>query len=446
MHDGSVATRRFASRRRRWAAAGAAVVLMVLAACSTEAPPATSGDLSEEGPLQITWYGSDARNAAVQEVVDMFAKQNPGVTIESQPTTFDKYWDRVSVQAAADNLACVPSMQSRYEARYENRGSLLPLDDLIASGAIDVSGIPAELLDSQRAADGKLYVIPLGIWYEGAVLNAPAIESVGASVPDPNGSWDDYVNWAIQTQPSVAPGTFAIADRGGQLTQFQAFALGRGENLFVDGKAGFSEQTLIDWFKLWKSAVDVGAAPSPQATAEEVGMPVVQTQMAQGLNLVTSTGDNNISDFQITLDQNGKGQVSIAPSPTGGKPQVVGTNGWAISANCTNVKNAAAFIDFFINSYEGALILQTQTGLPPVASVLEQLVANPDTSPAIKERATLFGELVDRGALIDVWPDGTQQLVAQFVTAHQEVSFGQTAPEQAAVNFVALVNTALAGS
>ncbi len=440
--DGKGASARSRGRRSRAVVATLTAALLI-SGCS--AAPVSGDNLSEEGPLSLTWYGSDARNAAVQEVVDGFAEANSGTTVESQPTTFDAYWDRLSVQAAGNNIACVAAMQSRYEARYEDRGALLALDGLIEDGTIDVSGIPTEVLESQRASDGKLYVVPYGIWYEGAVLNRPAIEKANGDLPPADGTWEDYVEWAIKTQPDLAEDTHALSDLGGSITQFQVFAISRGESLFGDKEVGFSQQTLVDWFELWQRAVAEGAAPSAETSAEFSGVPTQEGLVARGRALATATGDNNISDMQIGLDHNGKGQVSISPSPTGGVPQVVGTNGWSISANCTNVKQSAAFIDYFVNSAEGALVLKGQTGLPPVTAILEEQLAHPDVDQAIKDRIELYLQLLEKGALIDVWPDGTQQLTTQLETAYEEVSFDRSTPEQAAANFITQANTALSG-
>lgn len=434
--------------RIRVAAVAAALASVGLVAGCAGAPDDVAGDeLTDSGPIAITWYGSDARNAAVQSVVDSFASENPDVEIETQPTTFEGYWDRLSIQAAANNIPCVTAMQSRYEARYENLGSLMPLDGLVEDGTIDVSGIPKELLDSQRAADGNLYVIPYGAWYEGVVLNEPAIEEAGLTVPDPEGTWDDYVEWGRSVLGKTGAAQWPMSDRGGEITQFQAYAIGRGEELFEDdGSAvAFSEDTLAAWFELWAGAIEDGVVPPAQSTAEQVGIPSPQTDIANGRVLITSTGDNNISDFQITLDQSGLGAVSIASSPTGGNPQVVGTNGWGISTGCGNAKAAAAFIDYFVNNPDAAFTLQTQTGLPPVSSVLEELTASDETSDIIRQRAALFEELVAAGAVIDVWPDNTQKLVNDFRTAYEEVAFGQRAAGDVAADFIAQANTALAG-
>ncbi|MGC0272759.1 ABC transporter substrate-binding protein [Pseudactinotalea sp. Z1739] len=443
-HNGNEAMAPIHGRRRVVPVVAGLASVALVAACGSDSGTA-SDDLPNEGPVTISWYGSDERNAAVQEVVDLFSEENPDVTIETQPTTFDGHWDRLSVQSAANNLPCIPAMQSRYQARYEDRGSLLPLDDLIEDGTIDVSGIPEEILESQRAPDGNLYSIPKGIWYEGALLNVPLIEEEGGTPPDPSGTWEDYVDWAIEAQPSISDDRFAINASGGSVTQFQVFAIGRGESLFDDGEAGFSEQTLVDWFDLWMRAVEEGAAPSGEVTAEYQGVPTAQSMMATGRLLVSFTGDNNMPDFQRTLDQLDLGQVSLAPAPTGGPAQVVGANSWAISDNCTNVVDSAALIDFFINSSEGAFILQTQTGLPPVTSILEEMLASPDVDESIKDRITLYDDLRESGAVIDVWPDGTQPLITQLSTAWEEVVFGQSTSEDAAAAFMAQVETALSG-
>lgn len=395
--------------------------------------------------MSITWYGSDARNLAMQEVVDAFATEHPDVQIESQPTTFDGYWDRLSVQAAGNNIACVAAMQSRYEARYEARGSLLPLDGLIEDGTIDVSGIPQDLLESQRAEDGHLYVIPFGIWYEGAVVNGVAIDELGLEPPAQDADWPGYLDWAEAAQPELESGRYAMMDRSGEITQFQAFAQSRGEDLFDRGELAFSRETMIEWLEMWQAAREAGTVPPAATTSEQYNLPAQQMLIAEGRSLITSTGDNNISDYQLALDENGQGTVQMAPSPTGGVPQVVGTNGWSISSNCENVRDSAQFIDYFVNSEAAVITMGGQGGLSPNPAFLETHLEHPETSETLRGRIALYQQLRDQGSVIDVWPDSTQQLVMQFRTASEDVAFGAMSPEDATEDFILLAETALIG-
>jgi len=424
-----------------------AVGTLLFTACSAPSSTSTGKDtkLSNSGPLSITWYGSDARNQLVAQVVSDFGAKNPSVKIETSPTAFATYWDRVSVQAAGKSLACVPTMQTRYEAKFENKGSLLPLDALVKDGTIDVSKISRNSIKNQKGSDGKLYAIPYGYWFEGAVYNETAIKGVGASLPKANWGWSDYVDWAKTVQPKLASGTYALGDRGGQITQFQSFALQHGEDLFGKNKVGFTTKTLTDWFTLWNDARKAGVVPTADMTAQDQNAPTSANLLAKGNVLVSSTGDNNVADSQKALSAINGGTLQMVGSPTGGKPQVVGSNSWAISSNCTNVKDAAAFINYFVNTPSVATTLQAQTGLPVDNSIMNAELNDSSTDPAIKARISLFQDISKAGARVDVWPDKTQSLVNLFENTYEQIAFGKTSIANGVKAFMEQANTALAG-
>jgi len=437
-------------RRRRTAtvtATVAAICSLVVGGCTSAGPTANSGStsLSNSGPLAITWYGSDARNKVVADAIGQFTTKSPGVTVQQQPTAFAQYWDRLSVMAAAKSLPCVPTMQTRYEAKYEAKGSLLPLDSLVTNGTINTSGISSTALASQHAADGKLYAIPYGFWFEGAVYNSTKLTALGVELPQTNWTWDKYVTWAHTVQPKLSSGVYALGDRGNQITQFQAFAQANGEDLFAKDKVGFSAKTLTDWFTLWNNAMKDGVVPPANLTAQDYTAPTSANLMAKGLVLVSSTGDNNVADSQVPLSAINGGTLEMVGSPTGGKPQVVGSNSWAIASNCTNVKDAAEFINYFVNTPAVSTTLQAQTGLPVDTSVQDAQLNDASVAPAIKARITLFQNLMKSGARVDVWPDKTQLLVTQFQSTYEQVSFGKTSISAAVASFMSQANTALAG-
>lgn len=432
--------------RRGWfpfVAGGLSMAL--LSACGSSGEDGTAGERSDQGQVSIAWYGSDVRNLAVQAVVDAFGEENPDVDLETQPTTFGGHWDRTSVQAAGNNMPCVVAMQSRYQAKYEDLRALRPLDEFIEDGTIDVSGIDPDLVESHRAEDGQLYTIPYGIWFEGAVTNEKLLADHDLSAPEDDWSWENYVSWAGEVQSSLPAGVFPLTDRSGQITQLQAFAQGRGEDLFADGEPGFSRETLIAWFELWEGARADGIVPAAQQTVDDSSAPNAQQLMAQGDILVSSTGDNNISDYQETLDELDAGTLAMGPSPTGGETQVVGTNAWSISRNCANTEHSALFIDHFINSSDAALTLEAQTGIAVNDAILDEQLESSEVPDSIKERIELYRDLAANGAVSDIWPDGTQELITVLTSTSEEVAFGRLSPADAADAFIAEVESALAG-
>src|SRR5690606_37899777 len=123
------------------------------------------GDESPPGSFRYSWWGSGERNERTQAVIDLFEKAAPDSAIETEPTgDFNAYWEKLTVQSAAGGAPCAVQMQSRYMADYSERNHLRPLDEYVANGSIDISGIPESILETGKGSDGKLYSIPTGVF------------------------------------------------------------------------------------------------------------------------------------------------------------------------------------------------------------------------------------------------------------------------------------------
>ncbi|WP_160299968.1 extracellular solute-binding protein [Devosia geojensis] len=406
------------------------------------APAASAQEVS--GEISFAWWGAEARNRAILEVVAAFEEAHPGVKVLPQPTEFARHWDRVTVQAAAGQVPCIPMMQTRYQVRYENLGALLPLDDLIAEGKIDVSTIPEELIEGHRNADGNLYTLPIGLWFETYQYNWTRLEPTGVGEPQNDWTYEDYIEWARQARTELDEGVYPLSQLGTSITQFQMYAQARGEDLFDGVEPGFSEETLADWFRLWATASEERLAPDMAMSAEEPTA-TPQTYMAQGITLSRTGGDVTASELQAVLNELDGSVVHQAKSPNGNNPLVSGSHTLAISTNCANVDAAAAFIDFWLNDEPAAVRLQSQVGLVPSASLLEAQAADPNSPPTLVDRIEMYTDFADTyGVRIDVWPDNTQHLVNEFRDIYQQVGFGQSSPEDAASQFAEEVRRSLA--
>jgi multiple sugar transport system substrate-binding protein len=416
--------------------------MIALGALGVSAPGASAQDVS--GEVQFAWWGAEARNQAILEVVAAFEEANPNVDILPQPTEFARHWDRVTVQAAANQVPCIPMMQTRYQVRYENLGALLPLDDLIAEGKIDISSIPEELIEGHRNADGNLYTVPIGLWFETYQYNWTRLEPTGVGEPQDDWTYEDYIDWAREARAQLDDNIYPLTLLGTSITQFQMYAQARGEDLFAGAEPGFSEETLADWYRLWQTASEERLAPDMGMSAEEPAG-TQQTYTAQGITLSRTGGDVTASELQAVLNELDGSVVQQAKSPNGSNPLVSGSHTLAISANCDNVDAAAAFIDFWLNDEPAAVNLQSQVGLVPSESLLDAQAADPNSPPTLVERIEMYKAFADAyGVRIDVWPDNTQHLVNEFRDVYQQVGFGQTSPEDAAAQFSEEVRRSLA--
>ncbi|MBO6638175.1 MAG: extracellular solute-binding protein [Roseitalea sp.] len=395
------------------------------------------------GEVSFAWWGSERRNRAIMGVVTAYEEAHPGVSVLPQPTEFLKHWDRVTIQAAAGQLPCVPMMQTRYQVRYENLGVLLPLNPMIEAGQIDISAIPEDVIEGHRNADGNIYVLPIGLWFETFQYNWPRLEPTGVEKPANDWTYETYIDWASKARPKLEEDVYPLTLLGGEILQFQQYAQGRGEDLFKEGEPGFSAQTLADWFKLWDRAREEGLTPSMATSAEEPPA-TVQSYMAQGITLSRTGGDVTASELQSALDAADGGFALQVKPPNGNNPLTSGSNSLSIAANCDNVDAAAAFINFWLNDEDAGVEMRSQAGLAPTMTLLEAQAADPDSPPTLVDRINMYmGFAETYGVNIDVWPDNTQHLINEFTGLYEQVGFGQIAPDEAAELFVEDVRRAL---
>ncbi|WDR02361.1 extracellular solute-binding protein [Devosia algicola] len=276
-----------------------ALIVSVLT-CSTAVAPALGNELS--GNISFSWWGSTSRNDKIEKIVKMFEAENPNVSISGEPGDFGSYWDKLTVRSASGNQPCAITMQSRLAPQYSDPALLLPLDDLVASGDLDVSGIDQAILDGGRGADGNLYFIPHGIFYNTIIANKTAIEATGMTLPTADWNWVDFDEYTRELSTHLDGGTLAVANNGRDIALFSAWVYGRGEKLFnADGSIGFSKETLVDYFDLWERLRQDGIT-EPADQMAEVGTTLETSLIAQGKVLIDTKAANQLDAIQRVLD------------------------------------------------------------------------------------------------------------------------------------------------
>lgn len=413
----------------------------------TSDTPEPTISLSNTGPVSIAWWGADARNQAMTKVATAFGSEN-GVKVQTQPAEFAAYWDRLTIETAASNLPCVVATNTRTNGQYEDKGAFIPLDDLVNAGVLDASGISETALNGQRNADGKLYTIPHGFWFEAIVYNETMMAKYDVPVPEQGWTWEQYVDWARTAQPKLPAGVYALNDRSNQAVQFQAYVTEHGQTLFAPSntEVGFTQETLANWFSMWQQARSEGLTPTAELSVQDQQAPAAAALIATGNVLVSTKSDNYLGDFQTGLDAINGGTLRLLGLPTGGAPQAIGSNSWSISSNCEDVKDAVAFINYYINNPSATATMGGQSGLPVNGSIMELEASSPDVDQATKDRIALLQSLEANGAKTDVWPANSSLLETQLKSIAEQVWFGKVSPDEAAAFLIEQVNDALSNN
>ncbi|WP_181036342.1 ABC transporter substrate-binding protein [Arthrobacter sp. B1805] len=447
----SSATRR---RHRTVAATAALGALLAVSACAggTSVGEAPSGDEVVDGQGEVTgsarlaWWGAGQRNEVTNAVADMFEEEHEGVTIEREFADFGAYFQRLNVQGTSGNLPCLTQMQGRQLNDYTSRNLFLPLDPMIESGAIDVSDIPEEVLDTGRGTDGNLYVVPYGAAYDALVVNETLVEQAGSEMLPEGYTWEDLQSWAMEMQPNLPEGVSALSLSGGRPNFLISYMAAKGETLFKDGKLGFSEEALAEYWTMWEEMRKAGATATPAQMSEQPEQPE-QSYVSRGVTVADTAPGNSIINSQATLDGLGNGQtLTSLPLPSGeaGPGNVLFTSGFAIPVNCDNVPTAAAFIDFWANNDEAAAVFASSNGAVTNSRHLEAQLENPELPELRKHDLELYQQIAESEPPTVVYPPGYQATFEESYTrAYERVSFGEVSIEQAVSDFFTEVNAGL---
>lgn len=445
------------SAKRRWprraVAAGALSALLAVSACGggTSVGDDSGGEVQDgqgevTGGVRLAWWGAGQRNEVTNAVADMFEEDHEGVTIEREFADFGAYFQRLNVQGTSGNMPCLTQMQGRQLNDYTSRNLFLPLDPMIESGAIDVSDIPEEVLDTGRGTDGKLYVVPYGAAYDALIVNETLVEQAGSEMLPEGYTWDDLMNWATEMQPNLPEGVSALSLSGGRPNFLISYMASKGETLFEDGQLGFSEESLAEYWGMWEEMRAAGATATPEQMSEQPEQPE-QSYVSRGVTVADTAPGNSIINSQATLDGIGNGQkLTSLPLPAGeaGPGNVLFTSGFAIPTSCDNVPTAAAFIDFWANDDEAASVFASSNGAVTNSNHLEAQLQNPELPELRKHDLELYQQIAESEPPTVVYPPGYQATFEESYTrAYERVTFGEVSVEQAVSDFFTEVNAGL---
>ncbi|MBI3958503.1 MAG: extracellular solute-binding protein [Chloroflexi bacterium] len=189
----------------------------LLAACAAPAAPASAPAASSGGEaapaaapamedILLRWDTFRSPGTGWnEERIDTFMQANPGVTIEFRPlagsSQQDNYAKMYAAHAAGDlGEICAFDPSHFHFWRAINKNIIMPIDDLVAADATDLSEW-YDLFMSLQYFQGKLYGLPSWGWagFDTLVTNAAHFKAEGIEVPDVNArdvSMETIGEWA----------------------------------------------------------------------------------------------------------------------------------------------------------------------------------------------------------------------------------------------------------
>ncbi|WP_434740602.1 ABC transporter substrate-binding protein [Micromonospora sp. SH-82] len=424
--------RHIPSRRAALALAVSMAATAVLAACGTGGGDA-SGELSEEPvTLRFTWWGSDARHQRTQQVIELFQKAHPNITVKGEFKEWNGYWDSLATTVAANDAPDIIQMDELYLASYAERGALLDLGT--ASKHLSTADFDPNALGTGKI-DGKQYALPAGLSTYAIVVNTDLLAQYKVPLPDDaTWTWDDLKSLGAQVSKASGGTVTGVQSWGFDAGGVNIWARQAEASLYdAEGNVAIPPQVLASYWQYLADLAKEKIAPAPSVTIERAGAGLDQSGTATNTSAFATWWNTQLTSLAAASGQNLKllrlpGEAANAGAYY--KPSMF----WSVSARSKHPAEAALFVDFLANDQQAAEVLLTDRGVP----------ANPKIRTAITPKLTATdkaaAEFLDTVTVSEpprVTPNGASGIEGILKRHTEEVLFGRMTPQQAAERFIA---------
>ncbi|WP_333651429.1 ABC transporter substrate-binding protein [Lacrimispora sp.] len=406
------------------------------AAGSTEAA-GTESTGGEPVTIKITWWGGQGRHDYTQKLLDLYTESHPNIKFEAIPSGWDGYFDKLATQAASGSMPDLVQMDYLYITTYAKNNSLADLQQFIDDGTIDISKIDENLLNTGKISD-KMNGLVLTSSYLSMGYNPEVMAEAGVSEPDSSWTWEDFIS--ISKTIKEKTGKYGLSNGPVDDTNFFNYWVRQhGESLFSEDKKslGYSDDKIYsDFIQMWVDQMKAGVVPNPdeyaaiQALGQEAG-PVVTgdgTMLVEWNNYASKVSSVNDKIKMVTpplqSDSDSKGLWM--------KPGMF----FSVAETSKVKKEAAEFIDWFVNSEEANDIIMAERGTPVSSDIRDHMV----NSGKLTEQQNAMFENVENalafcGETPDPDPVGMSEVNEAFKNSAYSAFYGQITPEEAAAKF-----------
>jgi multiple sugar transport system substrate-binding protein len=410
----------------------AAPAVLALAACSGSGGGST--ELSNEPvTLRFTWWGSDARHQRTQQVIKLFQKKYPNITVKGEFKDWNGYWDSLATTAAAQEAPDVIQMDELYLASYAQRGALLDLNRV--RDHLDTGDFKKDVL-ATGMVDEKQYGVPTGLTAYSMVVNTDLLDQYEIELPDDDKwSWDDLQEIGAKVSAAGGGKVTGVQSWGFDMGGLNIWIRQSGGKLFDDkGDVAVKPAVIADYWRYLIELADKGIAPAPSVSVERATATLDQSGTATNSSAFGTWWNTQLTSLAAASGQNLKllklpGEADAKQRGTYLKPSMF----WSIFSRSKHPGEAALLVDFLVNSKEAAGVILTDRGVPVNASIREFI--QPKLDPADQAAVKYLGD-VKVSPPPRVTPNGASDIEKILQRHTEEVLFGQAKPDAAAASFI----------
>jgi oligogalacturonide transport system substrate-binding protein len=363
-----------------------------------------SGDSGSEDEitLRFSWWGGDSRHQATLDVIELYESKHPGIKIEAEYGGADGYKDKRMTEMAGKNAPDIMQIDAPWlyemQTQFDAFADLSQFEDVL-----DMSGFDEDFVNSHCALDGTIYGLPTGINGTYMLMNTAILDAAGIDSTQ-EWTWDSLLEDGAKVHASDPEAYFLNLDQHSLTYHVLRPYI---KQLFDEGVMEPASESFmyIDAFydnPIWvnnKVGADIDWTSSLSARMAGFADTAAVTKVPQMEN-AKDTG------------------ILVRPA------QIM-----CISNTSEHQKEAAEFIDFFLNDEEAISILKLERSVPATEAARQQLTESGDLDEIVNSAVNLA--LENAGATENAISQD-MQLENILTDAVENVGYGTATPEEIA--------------
>lgn len=381
-------------------------------------------------PLRIMWWGSQTRHDRTLGVLEMFTEET-GIEFEPEFYGFDDYIAKLNILIAANDAPDLMQLGGNFPTYIDH---IQFINEFIDDGTIDISNTDESFIGI-TTLDGNTVGLASGTNSVAIAYDPALFEKAGVAVPSFDWTWDDFENTVLTINENL--GILGMSNnRGNEFWTLTTFInqFGTNQSFFEEPRRlalNYTDDSyVVTYLDMIKRLTDAGAYPNPAQMAEVrdiEGDPLVRGEAA-----MTFIFANQL----VALMDAAQRPLSLAPLPRrtvdGPLAQtIMSSQMFTIAKTSEYQKEAAQFINFFINDVEANQILLGERGVPIMRNVREALSAT--LTPAQQEIYNYLNELGKVAATHIVLDSPVQAEIRDiYIRIAEEVVFNRITTQEAA--------------
>lgn len=388
--------------------------------------------------LRFSWWGSEGRHKAMLEAIDLYMKENPNVTIESEYGGFDGYYQKLVTQFAGKTAPDLTPLSADWIDDIAIKGNLV-MDLNTQKNNLNLGAFDQTFLSKYVVYDGKMIGLPMGVNGMVTAYSKDFLQKFG--IPETTKwTWTSIhdLGKKVHEQDKTAY-LLGFLDFRTFLQPYMTQKTGK-QWINDDKTLGFAEADLTEAFTYYKSLLDDGVMqPAAESSLYAEISKNVQFQKGNiGLAFTLASAIPQMKTYVPSLDSS---SYPIAPDAKSSGVLVVPSNPLAINKETKYPEEAAKFASWLLTSPEAAAILRDNFSVPPVeanaTSLASQNLIDPTVAKAVQIALENPGDPINGVS--------NNQEIAKLVNDYmQQVAFGQSAPDKAAKELIERLKDKLA--